>query len=211
MGIKRPSGPQTPEGRSNSKVRRLLTALLAAGATLGAAACGGEKPNDSQTNTIAEGGIGGTDAGTGGDGGTNVGGTGSEGGIGGTGGIGGVGGSAGEGGEGGEGGNEVLNTAPEFPSDPTANPNPTDSNIPVTITVPVLDVDGDDVTVTMSFTGDPLGCTYDQNSKVVTGGNGNAVFTMTPQILNVGNVYPHIVIDDGRGGTNSEDLGIWIQ
>jgi len=106
---------------------------------------------------------------------------------------------------------EAPNAAPEFPGTPTANPNPTSSAVPVTITVPVLDSDGDDVTVSMSFTGDPLGCTYDQNSKVVTGGSGSAVFTMTPQLFNTGNVYPHIAIDDEKGGTNSDDLGIGIQ
>ena len=83
---------------------------------------------------------------------------------------------------------------------------------PVTITVPVLDADGDNVTVSMSFTGDPLGCTYDQNSKVVTGGNGSAVFTMTPELFNQGFVYPHIVLEDGKGGTAYKDMDwIWIQ
>jgi len=107
---------------------------------------------------------------------------------------------------------ELPNTAPEFPSNPTATPNPTSSNIPVTITIPVLDADGDDVTVSMSFTGDPLGCTYDQNSKVVTGGSGSAVFTMTPLFGQSGFVYPHIELEDGKGGAAYKDMEwIWIQ
>ena len=103
---------------------------------------------------------------------------------------------------------DAPNNAPEFPSAPSPDKNPTSSNIPVKITVPVLDVDGNDVTVSMSFEGDDLGCTFDEDSKVVVGGDGTVEFTMTPQILKSGNVTPVVTAKDGKGGENTFKMSV---
>jgi hypothetical protein len=110
-------------------------------------------------------------------------------------------------------GTEIPNTAPEFAGEISATPNPTSSNLPVTIEVPVSDSNGDDVTVKLSFNGEDLGATFDQNSKTVAGGSGTATFTMTPELFRSGSVYVQVDLEDEHGEVHNggRELGIGIE
>jgi flagellar hook assembly protein FlgD len=69
------------------------------------------------------------------------------------------------------------------------------------LTVPVTDPDNDDVTVTVT---DVAGFTVDNNTQVVTGGNGNAIFHWTPgDIITGASGDTTITADDGRGGVDT--------
>jgi len=91
-----------------------------------------------------------------------------------------------------------VNNAPTFKSDPVANPNLINSDTPTTITVEAEDIDGDNITVSLTFNGDNLGCTFDQDSKVIAGGNGTVTFTMTPEFGTRGNAHIIVTISDGK-------------
>lgn len=116
---------------------------------------------------------------------------------------------------------EELNEAPEFDGPILAsigegelqeidnNTVTTNSNLPVTFEVPVLDIDNDDVTVNVSFIGDNLGCTIDTPEQIISG-EGNAVFTLTPELFNQGNVQLKIELTDSEGEMVSQDIGVGI-